>query len=90
MSQEGYRTAAEIFERAISLFPTYAVLYAGLADAYSHLAFWGYARPREVFPKARRSALQALNLDASLPHANTALAVVRAFYNWKCAYWIVS
>ena len=90
MSQEGYRTAAEIFERAISLFPTYALLYAGLADAYSHLAFWGYARPREVFPKARRSALQALNLDASLPHANTALAVVRAFYDWKCAYWIVS
>lgn len=83
MSEEGYRSAAEVFERAISLFPTYASPYVGLADAYSHLAFWGYARPREAFPKARRSALQALNLDASLSHANTALAVVTAFYEWK-------
>ncbi|HZS55571.1 MAG TPA: hypothetical protein VFA65_14315, partial [Bryobacteraceae bacterium] len=83
MSADGYRTAAEIFERAISLFPAYASPYAGLADAYSYLAFWGYARPCDVLPKAQRSALQALNLDSSLPHANSALAAVTAFYEWK-------
>ena len=83
MSGEGFRAAANLFERAVSLFPTYAPPYAGLADAYSYLAFWGYARPRDVFPKAQRSALQALKLDASLPHANTSLAVVTGFYEWK-------
>jgi tetratricopeptide (TPR) repeat protein len=83
MSADGYRTATEIFERAISLFPGYAPPFAGLADAYLYLALWGQERPREVFPKAQRSALQALNLDSSLPHAYSALAAARALYEWK-------
>jgi adenylate cyclase len=83
MSADGYRTATEIFERAISLFPGYAPPYAGLADACLYLALWGQERPREVFPKAQRSALQALNLDSSLPHAYSALAAARALYEWK-------
>ena len=68
MSAEGYRTAAEILERATSMFPSYASAYAGLADAYTYLAIWGLARPREVFPKALQAAQQALRLDPSLPH----------------------
>ncbi len=83
MSADGYRTAAEIFERAISLFPEYAPPYAGLADAYLYLALWGHARPCEVFPKAQRSALQALNLNSFLPHAHSALAAATALYEWK-------
>jgi serine/threonine-protein kinase len=83
MSAEGYRTAVEILERATSLYPSYASPYAGLADAYAYLALWGYARPREVFPKARAAALQALKLDSLLPHAYTALAACTAFYEWK-------
>jgi len=83
MSADGYRTAAEIFERAISLFPEYAPPYAGLADAYLYLALWGLERPSEVFPKAQRSALQALNLNSLLPHAHSALAAATALYEWK-------
>ena len=83
MSADGYQTAAEIFERAISLFPEYAPPYAGLADAYLYLALWGHERPREVFPKAQRSALQALNLNSFLPHAYSALAAATALYEWK-------
>jgi adenylate cyclase len=83
MSADGYRTAAEIFERAISLFPEYAPPYAGLADAYLYLALWGQERPREVFPKAQRSALQALNLNSFLPHVYSALAAASALYEWK-------
>jgi adenylate cyclase len=83
MSADGYRTAAEIFERAISLFPEYAPPYAGLADAYLYLALWGHERPCEVFPKAQRSALQALNLNSLLPHAHSTLAAATALYEWK-------
>ena len=83
MSADGYRTAAEIFERAISLFPEYAQPYAGLADAYLYLALWGHERPCEVLPKAQRSALQALNLNSFLPHAHSALAAATALYEWK-------
>jgi serine/threonine-protein kinase len=83
MSADGYRTATDIFERATSLFPCYASAYAGLADAYAHLALWGYARPRDVFPQALRAAKQALRLDSTLSHAYSSLAVARAFYEWK-------
>src|SRR6516165_2005146 len=80
MSADGYRTAAEILERATSTFPSYASAYAGLADAYARLAFWGSARPREVFPKALQAAQQALRLDPSLPHVYSSLAAATAFY----------
>src|SRR5215471_19687660 len=83
MSADGYWTAAEILERATSLFPSYASAYAGLADAYTYLAVWGLARPREVFPKALQAAQQALRLDPSLPHAYSSLAVATAFYEWR-------
>lgn len=83
MTATGYSSAVAIFERAISSYPTYAPPFAGLADAYSYLAFWGYARPHDVFPKAQHAALRALALDSSLPHANCALAAVKLFYEWK-------
>lgn len=83
MTAEGYWSSVAIFERAISSYPSYAPPFAGLADAYSYLAFWGYARPHEVFPKAQDAAIRALALDFSLPHANSALAAVKAFYEWN-------
>ena len=83
MSVEGYRSAIQIFERAIPLFPSYAALYAGLADAHSYLAVWGGARPREAFPKAEQAARQALQINPLLPHAYSALAAAQAFYQWK-------
>jgi serine/threonine-protein kinase len=80
MSADGYRTAAEVLERVTSKYPSYAVAYAGLADAYMSLALWGLARPREAFPKALEAAQQALKLDPGLPHAYSSLAAATAFY----------
>jgi serine/threonine-protein kinase len=83
MSADGYRTAANILERATSLYPSYASAFAGLADAYMSLALWGLARPCEVFPKALLAARQALRLDPSLPHAYSSLGTATAFYERK-------
>lgn len=83
MSVAGYRQAIGAFEEAISLYASYASPYAGLADAYAYLALWGGARPHDVFPKARSSAMQALRLDPHLPHAFSALAATTSFYDWK-------
>jgi len=83
MTVEGYRSAIQIFERAIASFPSYAAPYAGLADAHSYLAVWGGARPREAFPRAERAARQALQLNPLLPHAYSSLALAQAFYQWK-------
>ena len=56
MSADGYRAASEILERVTSMDPSYASAYASLADAYMSLALWGWARPREAFPKALEAA----------------------------------
>src|SRR5215469_5477346 len=83
MSADGYRTAAEILERVTSLYPSYAAAYAGLANSYTRLALYGYARPREMSPKALKAAQQALRLDPTLPNAYTSLAAATAFNEWR-------
>jgi tetratricopeptide (TPR) repeat protein len=82
MTVLGYRTAIGHFERAISLYPDYASLHAGLADAYCYLAFWGGMSPRDAFPKAQKAALEALRLDKDLAHAYSSAAGATLFGLW--------
>jgi serine/threonine-protein kinase len=74
-------TAAELFERAILKDPNYAAAWAGLADAYAMLCHWTVA-PREVWEKAKRAALKALELDPDLPEGHSALGMILSFYEW--------
>jgi TolB-like protein len=83
MNLEGFQTAIERFDRVISLYPDFALPYAGLATAYSWLALWGARRPRDVLPKSKTAALEALRLDPALAHAHTALGTVLFFFEWK-------
>jgi tetratricopeptide (TPR) repeat protein len=71
------------FQRAIDLDPRYAPAYAGLADTYNLMQFYGGYSPNAVFPHAREAAQKALTLDDSLPEAHAALAYVLAYYDWK-------
>ena len=51
----GTMEAIAYFEQAVKRDPTYALAYAGLADAYNTLASWegGVLPPREGFPKGK-------------------------------------
>jgi len=71
------------FERAIEQDSTYAIAYAGLADAYTLLGNFSVLSPREAYPKARRAAEKALRLNADLADAHTALAFVLTNYDWN-------
>jgi adenylate cyclase len=82
MNVSAYRTSIRHYERAISLYPEYAAPYVGLADAYCYLALWSGMRPRAALPKAQDAALKAIQLDDDLPHAYTAAAAARLFYEW--------
>jgi TolB-like protein/Tfp pilus assembly protein PilF len=71
------------FRRAIELDPSYALAYAGLADAYAFLASsTGEQPPAEFYPKAERAALRALDLDDTLAEAHTSLGFFRLLYEW--------
>jgi serine/threonine-protein kinase len=74
-------TSAELFERAIAKDPKYAAAWAGLADAYALLCHWTMA-PLEVWEKAKRAALKALELYPDLPEGHSALGVILSFYEW--------
>jgi TolB-like protein/DNA-binding winged helix-turn-helix (wHTH) protein/tetratricopeptide (TPR) repeat protein len=84
-SEAGYLKAIDYFRAAIADDAQYAQAYAGLADAYALLGSLPASKiPRDVaMPKAKETALAALNLDDSLADAHTSLAFVEMHYEWK-------
>ncbi len=76
-TEEDLNRAKEFFEQAIEKDPTYALAYAGLADAYNMLASYYFIPSSEAYPKAREAALKALELDENIAEAYTSLAWVK-------------
>ena len=62
-SADGLQKAIEYFQQAIGKDPSYAVAYAGLADAYNMISFRNVLAPHAVMPKAKAAATKALELD---------------------------
>ena len=78
---EELRKSIPYFEDAIRRDPSYALAYAGLADAYGNLAGYEGARAG-LYSKVRSAALKALQLDDSLAEAHTSIGIVKAFYDY--------
>jgi eukaryotic-like serine/threonine-protein kinase len=74
------KTAADYFKQAIAKDPSYALAYAGLADAYHELASTN--PPREMMPLAKAAAMKALQLDDSVADAHSALGWIKWKYDW--------
>ena len=74
------------FKRAIENDNSYALAYAGLADAYLLLGHpvWGGHSPKETLSDARAAARKALELDPSLAEAHFSLAQTQQYdWNWS-------
>lgn len=72
-TREGMNKAIAYFNHAIADDPSYALAYAGLADAYTTESDWLLA-PKEALPKAEAAARKALAFDENLAEAHGALA----------------
>jgi TolB-like protein/Flp pilus assembly protein TadD len=79
---EGIEQAIANFERAIDKEPNYALAYAGLADSYVSLWWFGYVPPQLAVPKIRTAIMKALEIDESLSEIHAAHARVRECYDW--------
>src|SRR6202451_2899470 len=81
---EGLKIALAYFNQAIEEDPKYAPAYSGLADTYSLLGDWQYAAmtPKEALPKAKASAVRALELDSTLGEAHNSLAFFLDGFDW--------
>ncbi len=62
MAKRDYELAIRMFEQAIGVDSKYALAYAGVADAYSHLYRYAEATPQNV-ERANRASEQAVMLD---------------------------
>jgi TolB-like protein/Tfp pilus assembly protein PilF len=71
---EGMKKAVEQFQQAIEKDPSYALAYAGLADAYSTLPGYSATPASEVAPRARAAASRAIELDPNLAEAHASRA----------------
>ena len=72
----------EYFEQAVTKDASYALAYAGLADCYNLLGYYGLRSPRESFRRAKQAALRALHLDDSLVEAHVSMGFANAVYEW--------
>jgi serine/threonine protein kinase/tetratricopeptide (TPR) repeat protein len=70
------------FQEAIARDPRYALAYAGLADSYLLVAFYGALPPKEVLPKAREAAMRALEIDRNLAEGHALLADLKYQFEW--------
>jgi eukaryotic-like serine/threonine-protein kinase len=77
--------AVRHFQEALEYDPTYALAYAGLADSYALLGAYDIMPPKEILPKAKAAALQALEIDDRLAEAHTSLAFVKQTLDWDWA-----
>ncbi len=81
---QGLSVALAYFNQAIGEDPTFAQAYSGLADTYALLGDWQYAvmTPKEALPKAKASAIKALELDSALGEAHNSLAFCLDGFEW--------
>jgi len=79
---EGMKRAIAYFQESIEKDPTYALAYAGLADAYNMASFIMVFPPKEVMPKAKAAAAKALELDEDLAEAHVSLGYASFTFDW--------
>jgi len=85
-SSTGWQKAIESFQRAVSIEPTYAAAYAGLADACFYSTA-GAMDPHVGLLRARPAVDRALELDPDLPAALASRGVLQGSYDrdWDAA-----
>jgi DNA-binding winged helix-turn-helix (wHTH) protein/TolB-like protein/Tfp pilus assembly protein PilF len=76
------RRGIEYFDEAIAADPSYALAYAGMADAMRSLVLSNDVPPAEVAMRAEQAASRAIELAPDLPEANYARGLVALWFEW--------
>src|SRR5579872_1840143 len=75
------KRSIDLFKRAIELERDYAAAHVGIAEAFAFLGEYLYLPASHAFPRAKESALQALDIDRNCAEAHSALGEVLLFYD---------
>jgi DNA-binding winged helix-turn-helix (wHTH) protein/TolB-like protein/Flp pilus assembly protein TadD len=83
---DNFEKAIDEFQKAVALDPTFALAYAGLADASTRRGFnTSGASAEEFYATSKALAQKALSLDPETPEAYAALGTVKRIYDWDWA-----
>jgi len=80
LTEKGFETAIEYFERAIEKDPDYALAYAMLALVYAEMGAGvagGALEPIGAYGRAREAAAKALELDSGLAEAYSMMGLIK-------------
>jgi tetratricopeptide (TPR) repeat protein len=84
--EQSLRKSIEFFEKAAQADPSYALAYAGIANAYGFIVFHGYARPADILVDLKTAATKALELDDTLAETQAVLASLKVMeQDWEGA-----
>jgi serine/threonine-protein kinase len=72
-SEQDFRIAGQMFDRAIELDPQFALAYAMLSMVHSSMYWFFYERTEERVLKSREAAEKALTIDPELAEAHDAM-----------------
>jgi tetratricopeptide (TPR) repeat protein len=81
-TEAGLWTAIGYFTKAIDADPTFAAAYAGMAESYTTLGYYGALAPEIAFSHGRSAAGKALALDSTLAGGHRASAQ-QLFFEWN-------
>jgi TolB-like protein/DNA-binding winged helix-turn-helix (wHTH) protein len=84
MTEDQFRQATDLFQKAADRDPNYAPAWAGLGEALWSQAAYGFefVAPSEVHDRAVAAAEKALQLDERLPEAHNARAIIAYDGDW--------
>ena len=71
-----------LMEKALELDPEYALAWAGIADTYTLLGYYGQLTPEIARAKAGEAAAKAITFGPDLAEAHTARGMVCLLYEW--------
>jgi serine/threonine protein kinase/tetratricopeptide (TPR) repeat protein len=72
----------KLIQQALELDPEYGLAWAGLADSYVLLGYFGLMHAQEAANQARHAGDKALALAPDLGEAHSARAMVHLLYDW--------
>lgn len=79
------RKSIHFFQQAIDIDPTYALAYAGMAEAYRSLPISSDVPPDDSFPLAKAAAAKAIEIDETLADVRATLSILKSWYDWDWA-----
>jgi len=84
-SKEDLEKSIGYYEQALRIDPNYARAWAGLSRVHARQADAGYLPVEESYPKAKKEAQKALDLDPNLADAYAAIGWIKRSYDWDWA-----